>query len=125
VEPAALEETNGHGSGGDAAGGDSGLGAGQGREIVRDVVAGHGGPSFSSEGIQTNGGSSGSSGGGTSVMTGSRKELMMEPMGKMDTLSQQTAKMMGDAPTCTCGAITIRNGSCYKCLNCGASLGCS
>jgi ribonucleoside-diphosphate reductase alpha chain len=34
--------------------------------------------------------------------------------------------MMGDAPLCdTCGHITIRNGSCYKCLNCGNSLGCS
>ncbi len=31
---------------------------------------------------------------------------------------------MGDAPLCdVCGHITIRNGSCYKCLNCGNSLG--
>ncbi|PIY92504.1 MAG: ribonucleoside-diphosphate reductase, adenosylcobalamin-dependent [Candidatus Magasanikbacteria bacterium CG_4_10_14_0_8_um_filter_42_12] len=35
-------------------------------------------------------------------------------------------EMMGDAPACpTCGHITVRNGSCYKCLNCGDSLGCS
>jgi ribonucleoside-diphosphate reductase alpha chain len=34
--------------------------------------------------------------------------------------------MMGDAPLCdVCGHITVRNGSCYKCLNCGNSLGCS
>jgi ribonucleoside-diphosphate reductase alpha chain len=34
--------------------------------------------------------------------------------------------MMGDAPFCdVCGHITIRNGACYKCLNCGNSLGCS
>jgi len=34
--------------------------------------------------------------------------------------------MMGDAPSCdVCGHITIRNGTCYKCLNCGNSLGCS
>jgi ribonucleoside-diphosphate reductase alpha chain len=34
--------------------------------------------------------------------------------------------MMGDAPLCDiCGHITVRNGSCYKCLNCGNSLGCS
>lgn len=34
--------------------------------------------------------------------------------------------MMGDAPVCgTCGHITIRSGSCYKCLNCGGSMGCS
>ncbi|HUI26138.1 MAG TPA: vitamin B12-dependent ribonucleotide reductase [Candidatus Kryptonia bacterium] len=31
-----------------------------------------------------------------------------------------------DAPSCTdCGAIMVRNGSCYKCLNCGATSGCS
>jgi ribonucleoside-diphosphate reductase alpha chain len=32
----------------------------------------------------------------------------------------------GDAPTCpNCGHVTVRNGACYKCLNCGESLGCS
>jgi ribonucleoside-diphosphate reductase alpha chain len=32
----------------------------------------------------------------------------------------------GDAPFCdTCGHITVRNGSCFKCLNCGSSMGCS
>ncbi|MDX9911865.1 MAG: adenosylcobalamin-dependent ribonucleoside-diphosphate reductase [Phycisphaerales bacterium] len=32
----------------------------------------------------------------------------------------------GDAPPCDyCGTITVRSGTCYKCLNCGASLGCS
>src|SRR5438093_2310349 len=31
----------------------------------------------------------------------------------------------GDAPACAdCGAITVRSGSCYKCLNCGATHGC-
>ena len=31
-----------------------------------------------------------------------------------------------DAPSCAdCGSIMIRNGSCYKCLNCGATSGCS
>ncbi|PCH66514.1 MAG: hypothetical protein COC01_07800, partial [Bacteroidetes bacterium] len=34
--------------------------------------------------------------------------------------------MMGDAPACNvCGHITVRSGTCYKCLNCGNSLGCS
>jgi ribonucleoside-diphosphate reductase alpha chain len=33
---------------------------------------------------------------------------------------------MGDAPSChTCGAIMIRNGSCYKCVECGSTSGCS
>ncbi len=36
------------------------------------------------------------------------------------------AEMMGDAPPCDqCGHTTIRNGSCYRCLNCGNSMGCS
>ena len=31
-----------------------------------------------------------------------------------------------DAPPCsTCGSIMIRNGSCYKCVNCGATSGCA
>jgi ribonucleoside-diphosphate reductase alpha chain len=31
-----------------------------------------------------------------------------------------------DAPACdVCGTITVRSGTCYKCLNCGASMGCS
>ncbi|MGH7329993.1 MAG: vitamin B12-dependent ribonucleotide reductase, partial [Polyangiaceae bacterium] len=34
--------------------------------------------------------------------------------------------MMGDAPVCdVCGHITVRNWACYKCLNCGNSMGCS
>ncbi|MCC6521356.1 MAG: vitamin B12-dependent ribonucleotide reductase [Polyangiaceae bacterium] len=41
-------------------------------------------------------------------------------------LDAQLEEMMGDAPVCdACGHITVRNGACYKCLNCGNSLGCS
>src|SRR6202789_483994 len=33
---------------------------------------------------------------------------------------------MGDAPSCgTCGAIMVRNGSCYRCMECGSTSGCS
>jgi ribonucleoside-diphosphate reductase alpha chain len=43
-----------------------------------------------------------------------------------DPLAQQLEEMMGDAPVCDgCGHITVRNGACYKCLNCGNSMGCS
>jgi ribonucleoside-diphosphate reductase alpha chain len=39
---------------------------------------------------------------------------------------EMLAKLGGDAPFCdTCGHITVRNGTCYKCLNCGNSMGCS
>jgi ribonucleoside-diphosphate reductase alpha chain len=41
-------------------------------------------------------------------------------------LGAQLEEMMGDAPVCDgCGHITVRNGACYKCLNCGNSMGCS
>jgi hypothetical protein len=41
-------------------------------------------------------------------------------------LSDLLKSMMGDAPSCSsCGHITVRNGTCYRCLNCGTSMGCS
>ncbi len=41
-------------------------------------------------------------------------------------LSVAMLDCQGDAPSCeVCGTITVRNGSCYKCLNCGHSMGCS
>ncbi len=40
--------------------------------------------------------------------------------------NQHLGKMMGDAPMCdVCGHITVRNGTCYRCHNCGNSMGCS
>jgi ribonucleoside-diphosphate reductase alpha chain len=53
------------------------------------------------------------------------------PLGKheaaaINPLDAQLDAMMGDAPVCdVCGHITVRNGACYKCLNCGNSMGCS
>ncbi|WP_460879949.1 hypothetical protein [Pontibacter rugosus] len=44
----------------------------------------------------------------------------------MEQTQQVLANMMGNAPIRnTCGHNTIRSGTCYKCLNCGNSLGCS
>ncbi len=46
--------------------------------------------------------------------------------GSGSPLDAQLDTMMGDAPVCdVCGHITVRNGACYKCLNCGNSMGCS
>jgi ribonucleoside-diphosphate reductase alpha chain len=43
-----------------------------------------------------------------------------------DVLSQAASHAQADAPACdSCGAITVRSGTCYKCLNCGSSMGCS
>jgi ribonucleoside-diphosphate reductase alpha chain len=45
---------------------------------------------------------------------------------RVKTLSDSVAHFQQDAPTCpNCGHVTVRNGACYKCLNCGESLGCS
>jgi ribonucleoside-diphosphate reductase alpha chain len=41
-------------------------------------------------------------------------------------LSDAIAHFQADAPSCpSCGHVAVRNGACYKCLNCGESLGCS
>ncbi|MEI2726501.1 MAG: vitamin B12-dependent ribonucleotide reductase [Verrucomicrobiota bacterium] len=45
---------------------------------------------------------------------------------KVMSLSDSVAHFQQDAPTCpNCGHMAVRNGACYKCLNCGESLGCS
>ncbi len=44
----------------------------------------------------------------------------------LDAVNAAAKSMQSDAPACnTCGHITIRSGTCYKCLNCGNSMGCS
>ena len=49
-----------------------------------------------------------------------------QPLTGVRALNKTVAHFMTDAPTCdNCGAITVRNGACYKCLNCGNSMGCS
>ncbi len=51
------------------------------------------------------------------------EELTMQ---QSTSLDRAMVTMQGDAPACPeCGAITVRNGTCYKCMNCGESLGCS
>lgn len=44
----------------------------------------------------------------------------------MDAVNAAAKSMQSDAPACNvCGHITVRSGTCYKCLNCGNSMGCS
>ena len=54
------------------------------------------------------------------------------PKPRVDTAASTTVittamnQMQADAPACdVCGTITVRSGTCYKCLNCGNSMGCS
>jgi ribonucleoside-diphosphate reductase alpha chain len=53
---------------------------------------------------------------------GTRNTLGSLGIGK----AQVTFAAQADAPSCAeCGSIMVRNGSCYKCLNCGSTSGCS
>ena len=55
-----------------------------------------------------------------------RAAFTARPVANMDAVSAANKSMQGDAPACNvCGHITVRSGTCYKCLNCGNSLGCS
>jgi ribonucleoside-diphosphate reductase alpha chain len=50
----------------------------------------------------------------------------MKVENSLDAVNAAAKSMQSDAPACnTCGHITIRSGTCYKCLNCGNSMGCS
>ncbi|MBN2210456.1 MAG: vitamin B12-dependent ribonucleotide reductase [Sedimentisphaerales bacterium] len=45
---------------------------------------------------------------------------------QMATFNSQFTHFQEDAPVCdACGSITVRNGNCYRCHNCGNSMGCS
>ncbi len=44
----------------------------------------------------------------------------------LEKTEQQVYRTQSDAPPCSeCGSIMVRNGACYKCMNCGATSGCS
>jgi len=55
-----------------------------------------------------------------------KKMAPLNTVSGMEGINAANKSMQGDAPACNvCGHITIRSGTCYKCLNCGNSLGCS
>ena len=44
----------------------------------------------------------------------------------MGQFNEQFNHFQDDAPACdVCGSICVRNGTCYRCFNCGNSMGCS
>jgi ribonucleoside-diphosphate reductase alpha chain len=73
--------------------------------------------------------------------TAGQQELFFEPPPDSDAAEEKKAKesrkglrkreeeifaLQADAPPCLdCGSIMVRNGACYKCLNCGSTSGCS
>ena len=69
--------------------------------------------------------------GGDEEAAAGKKVLQLAPQGPrggapVATISSVTSLYQQDAPPCPdCGAIMIRSGACYKCMNCGAVSGCS
>ncbi|MBI4243184.1 MAG: vitamin B12-dependent ribonucleotide reductase [Planctomycetes bacterium] len=60
-------------------------------------------------------------------ITSQQKSVATEQTGTNEaTLNDFLKTVSNDAPFCnSCGHITVRNGTCYKCLNCGNTMGCS
>ncbi len=69
--------------------------------------------------------------GGAQVGVAAKAEIQTDgDSGEVSVQAAGMAKAMRDAqtdsPACdVCGTITVRSGTCYKCLNCGNSMGCS
>ena len=66
----------------------------------------------------------------TSKADAATAPIALAPMpslrGGKDTGMRQAFINQADAPPCPdCGSIMVRNGSCYKCMNCGTTSGCS
>ncbi|HRX80965.1 MAG TPA: vitamin B12-dependent ribonucleotide reductase, partial [Pirellulaceae bacterium] len=52
--------------------------------------------------------------------------MKVDAKAKPASRDSQFARFQSDAPSCdNCGSITVRNGNCYLCHNCGNSMGCS
>ncbi len=51
---------------------------------------------------------------------------MAAAAGSVEDHEHQVFETQADSPPCPeCGSVTVRNGACYKCNNCGATTGCS
>jgi ribonucleoside-diphosphate reductase alpha chain len=79
-------------------------------------------PAAAPEGVGDLNGSTGAGSGGS--LTPETRDLRPGSLHAADALSSLID--MGDAPSChVCGSIMVRNGSCYKCMSCGSTSGCS
>ena len=63
---------------------------------------------------------------GNAAASGAKQQKAPVAMKSEAGTQEYMKNMQSDAPACNvCGHITVRSGTCYKCLNCGNSLGCS
>jgi ribonucleoside-diphosphate reductase alpha chain len=80
-----------------------------------------------------NGGNGGHGNGGSPLAAAEAKPVLpgprptlLQPVNRLAGLEKAVFQSQSDAPTChNCGGIMTRNGSCYKCGNCGETSGCS
>ncbi|TWT73649.1 Vitamin B12-dependent ribonucleotide reductase [Posidoniimonas polymericola] len=106
------EATAGAGGGGSAA---SGAAPASRRDAVNGQANG-----------QKNGSANGASTGVGYEVNTALLERAGASMPKSNNRNDQFATFQVDAPSCdNCGNITVRNGNCYLCHNCGNSMGCS
>ena len=88
--------------------------------VIQDVLAAHNVPAADTNGLHHNG-SNGQSDTAAVLPYG----VAVSEENATDR-SQQFSAFQADAPACdNCGAITVRNGNCHLCHNCGNSMGCS
>jgi ribonucleoside-diphosphate reductase alpha chain len=65
-------------------------------------------------------------GGGNGRSARSAVKVDSQRLMQVERIDQKFSHFQEDAPPCdVCGAITVRNGNCYRCHCCGSSLGCS
>ena len=63
---------------------------------------------------------------GNGAKSGAKPEPVNGPAASFTDHEREIFRLQSDAPPCPeCGALCIRSGACYKCLQCGTSLGCS
>jgi len=64
---------------------------------------------------------------GSASVSGSRSEVRGPVSGSVHAADALSSIVdLGDAPSCSfCGSIMTRNGSCYRCMSCGSTSGCS
>ncbi|MCJ7710206.1 MAG: vitamin B12-dependent ribonucleotide reductase, partial [Chloroflexi bacterium] len=71
-------------------------------------------------------GNGATNGSATAHGNGNGKRTLDSVTGSLGGSTKVAFAAQADAPSCAeCGSIMIRNGSCYKCLNCGSTSGCS
>jgi ribonucleoside-diphosphate reductase alpha chain len=94
-------------------------------EAVRQHVEDFIGRQLNGTAAHANGHANGTASHATQPAAASREEAIAILDGPA-VRSEQFARFQSDAPSCdNCGAITVRNGNCYLCHNCGNSMGCS